>query len=457
MLDFIIKHSPMYYLVQSLWRDEAFSVLIAERPIGSFLGALNFEPPIYYVLLHIWIRIFGTSEIAVRSLSVVGFALATIVVIFWAEYLFKKHWLSWMTPVLFFFNPMLLYYAFEVRAYGWFMFFSTLSLFAYSTKRYKLLFVANVLSFYTHSYAIFIPFVQLAHHLISNIKTKHFFTLKHISANPFMRMLVAYSLAIAPWTYIIAQEAVKGRPTWYYPVDLQLVLAVFGNMFIGYDGTPGGMWKYTSILSLVLLILFFIAIRQKQYRFNTSYLLFTVLLPLCIVIGVSFQKPLFVNRYLIYVTIAQVMLIAYSLYQINSKLIQRALLICLIMLYVFVNTQFPLKKAKLDIRSSLQIANSLRSPQDLLYVSSPLIFFEALYYTKDRQHVYLYNPENYTFPWYIGESAFDLKHMTSVYPEYPSRAIIVGEDNSITIAYRTTQNPTPVTQTIQSSPSNTTQ
>ncbi len=457
MLDFIINHSPIYYLVQSLWRDEAFSVLIAERPIASFLGSLNFEPPIYYVLLHIWVRIFGTSEISVRSLSFVGFVLATIVVIFWAEQLFKKHWLSWMTPVLFFFNPMLLYYAFEVRAYGWFMFFSTLSLFAYTSKKYKLLFIANVLAFYTHSYAIFIPFVQLAHYLMINVKTKHFFTFKQLYTSPIIRMLIGYSLVIAPWTFVIAQEALKGRPTWYYPVDLQLVFAVLGNMFVGYDGTPGGMWKYTSILSVLLLILFLIGIRQKQYRFNTSYLLLAVLLPLCIVIGVSFHKPLFVNRYLIYVTIAQVILIAYSIYQMNSKIIQKGILVGLIMLYLFVNTQFPLKKAKLDIRSTLQIANSLRGPKDLLYVSSPLIFFEAIYYTKDRQHVYLYNPENNTFPWYIGESAFDVKQMTNVYPEYPSRAVIVGEDNSITIAYRTTQNPIPITETIQSSPSDSTQ
>ena len=83
----------------------------------------------------------------------------------------------------------------------------------------------------------------------------------------------------------------------------------------------------------------------------------------------------------------------------------------------------------------------MREKNDVLYVSSPLIFFEAQYYTPDRENVYLYNPGNYAFPWYIGESAFNSKKMTSEYPEYPKRAIIVGEDNSITLAYRTAMGP----------------
>jgi len=54
-----------------LWLDEALSNEIARRPIPDLLTALKHDgsPPLYYLLLHGWIAIFGDSTAAVRSLS----------------------------------------------------------------------------------------------------------------------------------------------------------------------------------------------------------------------------------------------------------------------------------------------------------------------------------------------------------------------------------------------------
>ncbi|MCX8009138.1 MAG: glycosyltransferase family 39 protein [Patescibacteria group bacterium] len=269
MFDWLLTNTPLFYLTQSLWRDEAFSILIAEKPVSSFIGSLNFEPPLYYIFLHIWIRLFGTSEIAVRSLSLVGFSLAVCVVIFWAEKRFKHHWLSLMLPVLFFLNPMLLYYAFEARAYGWLMFFATLSMYAYVQKNHILTGIANIFAFYTHTYAIFIPFVQCIHYIFSHSHKRKFLKLKHLLSDKYLRSILLTGIFILPWFYPMYEEAKKMRPTWYYPVDFQLVNSVLGNMFIGYDGTPGGLWAFTFVLSLLLCCMFFIAFKNKS---NTMYL-----------------------------------------------------------------------------------------------------------------------------------------------------------------------------------------
>jgi mannosyltransferase len=54
-----------------LWLDEALSVTISELPLGSIPEALRHDgaPPLYYLLLHGWMELFGTSTIAVRALS----------------------------------------------------------------------------------------------------------------------------------------------------------------------------------------------------------------------------------------------------------------------------------------------------------------------------------------------------------------------------------------------------
>jgi hypothetical protein len=56
-----------------LWLDEALTVNIADQPVGSITDALRHDghPPLYYYVLAGWMDLFGTSDLAVRSLSMV--------------------------------------------------------------------------------------------------------------------------------------------------------------------------------------------------------------------------------------------------------------------------------------------------------------------------------------------------------------------------------------------------
>jgi mannosyltransferase len=58
---------------KGLWLDEAYSVFAARLPLMEMLERLSLDatPPLYYVLLAPWIRLFGTGEAAVRVLSIV--------------------------------------------------------------------------------------------------------------------------------------------------------------------------------------------------------------------------------------------------------------------------------------------------------------------------------------------------------------------------------------------------
>ena len=63
----------------SLWLDEALSVNIAQLPLGEMAEALKHDghPPLYYALLHGWIDVFGSGDVAVRGLSGL-FGIATL-------------------------------------------------------------------------------------------------------------------------------------------------------------------------------------------------------------------------------------------------------------------------------------------------------------------------------------------------------------------------------------------
>jgi len=68
-----------FFVDTPMWLDEALSVNIAKLPLGDIADALRHDghPPLYYVLLHGWMSVFGDSDAAVRSLSTV-ISIATL-------------------------------------------------------------------------------------------------------------------------------------------------------------------------------------------------------------------------------------------------------------------------------------------------------------------------------------------------------------------------------------------
>jgi mannosyltransferase len=67
-----------FFTTSRLWLDEALSANIAALPVGDLLDALRHDghPPLYYLLLHGWMELFGDGDVAVRALSgVIGVAV----------------------------------------------------------------------------------------------------------------------------------------------------------------------------------------------------------------------------------------------------------------------------------------------------------------------------------------------------------------------------------------------
>jgi uncharacterized membrane protein len=102
----------------SFWLDEGLSVGISSHPLTDIPGLLRQDgsPPLYYLVLRLWMLVFGTSEEAVRALSLL-FALVTIPVAFWsADGLFGRR-AAWGAAVLTATSSYLVYYSREARMY----------------------------------------------------------------------------------------------------------------------------------------------------------------------------------------------------------------------------------------------------------------------------------------------------------------------------------------------------
>ncbi|MEX1217463.1 MAG: glycosyltransferase family 39 protein [Acidimicrobiales bacterium] len=108
-----------FFTRSSLWLDEALSVNIASLPLGEIAGALKQDghPPLFYFLLHGWIDLFGTSDIAVRGLPAF-FGVLTLPLIWFLGRRKGGPTLGWVAVAVVSVSPFAVRYSNEARMYS---------------------------------------------------------------------------------------------------------------------------------------------------------------------------------------------------------------------------------------------------------------------------------------------------------------------------------------------------
>src|SRR5919197_4877013 len=101
------------------WIDEGLSVGIADRPLSDIPGVLKVDgsPPLYYMLLHVWINLIDAGEQTTHVFSLL-FALACVPVAWWGGNVLFGPRTAWIAAVLATLNPWLTQYAQEALRYS---------------------------------------------------------------------------------------------------------------------------------------------------------------------------------------------------------------------------------------------------------------------------------------------------------------------------------------------------
>ncbi len=127
-------------LNQSLWLDEATSALAAKMPLTDFFAKFlpgDFHPPLYYLILHFWVKIFGTSEILLRAPSII-FGLGTVYMIYLIGKKLFDQKTGLITSFLLSTSGLHIYYSQEARMYSLAAFFVSLSVYLFLQKKWIL-------------------------------------------------------------------------------------------------------------------------------------------------------------------------------------------------------------------------------------------------------------------------------------------------------------------------------
>jgi 4-amino-4-deoxy-L-arabinose transferase-like glycosyltransferase len=105
-------------LGRAYWIDEGISIGIASHPVRQIPGLLREDgsPPLFYILLHFWVRLFGTTPIATHLLVLVVSLLA-IPLGYWAGTELFDRRAGLAAAALMATNPFLGWYSTETRMY----------------------------------------------------------------------------------------------------------------------------------------------------------------------------------------------------------------------------------------------------------------------------------------------------------------------------------------------------
>lgn len=319
------------------WFDETFSVEIARVTWPNFLHLLWWREAnmsLYYALLRIWLH-FGHSPFFIRSLSAV-IAAATIPAVYWLGSLLFDRRVALIAAALLALNGYDVRYAQEARSYSLFVLLATLSsgfLIAFLKKptraRRAGYVVCSILAVYSHFYALLLIGAQC---LAVRWRGKPGEDESNRSVERQVRRAwIAIGVAVLPLLIFVAKTG-AGPIHWIRKPGL-LDLVVFSVYFT--DGRPL-VYFAACLMTLLPLLKNRFERGQNWEKWRVQFLFIWLLFPIVATVLLSFARPVFLPRYMIFCLPALALLVAAGLGSMRPGWLS-AVLTCLVL---FLSAEF---------------------------------------------------------------------------------------------------------------------
>lgn len=409
-------------LNESFWRDEAFSALLSQHNLLDIikLSAKDQSPPLYPILLHFWMQLFGTTEVAIRSLSLLFHFGTTLLAILLLYRLTKSLTASLLTGFAVLLNPFLLQYAFEARTYSLLAFLTALTVYAISKQKYWLAGITMALGIYSHNFALFTAVSIGSCWLILN-RTR---VLKKIHEG--IELFIFPVFAVISWGFVVWNQWVRvGHDFWIKPVTSAIFLQTFESFTRGDLNYPARHFLVIASYILVFFAASFWIWKKEKETDAMATILFTASIgPIIIAYAISaLFAPIFYDRYLIASVPLLIVLIAYSLWKFlqENPAKKTALIVfvsCLCILVLYASEQILNSYQKPAINWAVMQIIQQAQPGDVIIPKDYLNYLETTWYVQQSGKpipVYAYSPTG-TVPYYVGSILYNQKDIITKLP-----------------------------------------
>jgi hypothetical protein len=230
------------------WGDEISTVSLVHMPYPDMLAGvarLESTPPLYYSLAWLWAKLFGTTEVGLRSLSAV-LGVGTVPVAYLAARELVSRRAALMAATLVAVSPVLVWFSAEARSYALLVFLATVALWLFgralrtsSVASLTLWAVASALAVTTHYFAVFLAapqallLVRRAHRRRSAVAAAG---------------VIAASAATLP---LALHQASFGHAGWIGHTALAGRVATLpGDLTVGFDARPRALLAAAAALAV---------------------------------------------------------------------------------------------------------------------------------------------------------------------------------------------------------------
>ena len=412
----------MNQLTVSLWGDEAFASILAQKSLTDIITivARDTSPPLHYILLHFWMQLFGTSEIAIRTLPMLLFVLLAFVVHKFAEEVYNVKASFWAF-FLVLLNPFIFVYAFEARMYMLLALTSTLSMWFFVTKRWKWYVLATAAALYTHHFSMFVVVVQVVHYIFVNRLWEKLrqptYLLQEQLKSSFILSLIATILVYAPWLPTLYGQTTMVQDDFWLPRPKLLDLWYLFSHFIA------GFPKLLITTPLLLASLFLLYLRGFDKKKDLIFYLWLFLPAVLTFFMSQISRPLFFDRYLIISTAALPILLASQRKRLTTPLL---LFVIAGLLFVNIHTfQNPVKQPFRDV-ANFVFQTYGKDKTVINYYTRALHYFELKHY---GVNVKIYSSQG-PLPFWVGTALIDPNDVLQTSPTDRSLLVMASGDMS---------------------------
>lgn len=329
---------------RSYWLDESFSVLHAASLQQIFSQAANeSHPPLYYIILHFWMRGFGDSEVATRLLSVLLGVGVVIMMYALGSLLFNRE-TGIIASLIVALSVFQITHAQEARMYALLAFLSLLSMYFFiklmhadnNPNKWKWYYlIATTLLLYTHLYGLFILLVQHVYFIISSVLLKE---KPQITFKEWLLINLFLGILFLPWIIVLIQQFMNIQRGVFVNI-LWLTPPLLADLFDTFL-----MYVHYNIVTLVLFSVLTISAlihHEKQGKSSTKFYssevitlcLLWILVPILIPYTLSkVFVPIYSPKYTIAASLGFMMLTARGISQIRNKYLKGIFLLWIILL-----------------------------------------------------------------------------------------------------------------------------
>jgi mannosyltransferase len=294
-----------FLVSKPFWFDECFSVEMARIDWRNFLHLLWWREAnmsLYYVLLKVWLH-FGQSQFFIRSLSVV-FAAVTLPAIYWVARTLYNRQVGLIAAALFASNAYSLRYAQEARSYSLFLLLATLSsgfLAAWlrepTQPNWFGYVLASALAVYAHFYALLL----VAAHWIA-IPVGGAFRAQNqteLRTGELRRAWITIGVAVLPLLIFVAKTG-AGPIRWIQRPGVEDILDLFRNLAGATNWPLAALLACAGVAAIVPHARSLLTRPRSWEMWRSQFLLVWLLFPVAFTVLLSWARPVFLARYMIF-------------------------------------------------------------------------------------------------------------------------------------------------------------